>query len=77
MEKQRLTTPDSLAGLDLGSAHIAITRIQLRLTDAHRERTGADDLNVGYRTGLMHALNITSNVRNDMEAAERNRRGGE
>lgn len=47
------------------------TRIQLRLQDAHREESGDDDLKIGHRIGLLHAMNIVSQVANDLETEDR------
>lgn len=50
---------------------VIVTRTQLRIAQAHKERDGQDDLNVGYRMGLLHALNILKNAIADEEATAR------
>ena len=50
---------------------VIVTRSQLRIVQAHKERTGQGQLDAGYRMGLLHALNIIGNAVADEEAAER------
>jgi len=50
---------------------VIVTRAKLRIAQAHKEREGQDDLNAGYRMGLLHALNILQNVIADEEATAR------
>ena len=42
-----------------------ITRSQLRILEAHRERSGQSDMDAGYRLGLLHALNLILKLADD------------
>ena len=47
------------------------TRVQLRLSEHHRKREGDSDMDIGYRLGILTALNIVSQVSDDLEAEAR------